>query len=68
MATAGSGDVLTGLVAGLLAQRPSEPLEATIAAVLSSDDREQLHGLLRQLMRAFPEKAKKNFAGASQPD
>jgi len=33
MATAGSGDVLTGLVAGLLAQRPSEPLEATIAAV-----------------------------------
>jgi ADP-dependent NAD(P)H-hydrate dehydratase / NAD(P)H-hydrate epimerase len=33
MATAGSGDVLTGLVAGLLAQRLSEPLEATIAAV-----------------------------------
>jgi ADP-dependent NAD(P)H-hydrate dehydratase / NAD(P)H-hydrate epimerase len=38
MATAGSGDVLTGLIAGLLAQRPSEPLEATIAAVY-------LHGL-----------------------
>ena len=33
MATAGSGDALTGLVAGLLAQRPSEPLEATITAV-----------------------------------
>lgn len=38
MATAGSGDVLTGLIAGLLAQRPQEPLEAVIAAVY-------LHGL-----------------------
>jgi NAD(P)H-hydrate epimerase len=42
MATAGSGDVLTGLVAGLLAQRPSEPFEATIAAVY-------LHGLAGDL-------------------
>jgi NAD(P)H-hydrate epimerase len=42
MATAGSGDVLTGLIAGLLAQRPSEPLEATIAAVY-------LHGLAGDL-------------------
>ena len=42
MATAGSGDVLTGLVVGLLAQRPSEPLEATIAAVY-------LHGLAGDL-------------------
>ena len=42
MATAGSGDVLTGLVAGLLAQRPSEPIEATIAAVY-------LHGLAGDL-------------------
>jgi ADP-dependent NAD(P)H-hydrate dehydratase / NAD(P)H-hydrate epimerase len=38
MATAGSGDVLTGLLAGLLAQYPQVPLEATIAAVY-------LHGL-----------------------
>jgi NAD(P)H-hydrate epimerase len=42
MATAGSGDVLTGLIAGLLAQRPSEPLEATIAAIY-------LHGLAGDL-------------------
>ncbi len=38
MATAGSGDVLTGLVAGLLAQQPQNPLQAVIAAVY-------LHGL-----------------------
>jgi NAD(P)H-hydrate epimerase len=42
MATAGSGDVLTGLIAGLLAQRPSEPLEAAVAAVY-------LHGLAGDL-------------------
>jgi NAD(P)H-hydrate epimerase len=38
MATAGSGDVLTGLMAGLLAQKPDDPLQAAIAAVY-------LHGL-----------------------
>lgn len=38
MATAGSGDVLTGLIAGLLAQSPNAPFEATIAGVY-------LHGL-----------------------
>ncbi len=38
MATAGSGDVLTGLIAGLLAQSPRTPLDATIAGVY-------LHGL-----------------------
>jgi NAD(P)H-hydrate epimerase len=42
MATAGSGDVLTGLIAGLLAQRPQSPLEATIAGVY-------LHGLAGDL-------------------
>lgn len=38
MATAGSGDVLTGLIAGFVAQSPQFPLEATIAGVY-------LHGL-----------------------
>jgi ADP-dependent NAD(P)H-hydrate dehydratase / NAD(P)H-hydrate epimerase len=38
MATAGSGDVLTGLISGLLAQRPQAPLEAVVAGVY-------LHGL-----------------------
>ncbi len=42
MATAGSGDVLTGLIAGLLAQRPQSPLEATVAGVY-------LHGLAGDL-------------------
>jgi len=42
MATAGSGDVLTGLIAGLLAQRPQAPLEAVVAAVY-------LHGLAGDL-------------------
>jgi NAD(P)H-hydrate epimerase len=38
MASAGSGDVLTGLIAGLLAQSPRSALDATIAGVY-------LHGL-----------------------
>jgi NAD(P)H-hydrate epimerase len=42
MAKGGSGDVLTGLVAGLLAQFPGEPLRAVEAAVY-------LHGLAADL-------------------
>jgi NAD(P)H-hydrate epimerase len=38
MATGGTGDVLTGIIAGLIAQKMDEPLSATIAAVY-------LHGL-----------------------
>jgi ADP-dependent NAD(P)H-hydrate dehydratase / NAD(P)H-hydrate epimerase len=38
MATGGTGDVLTGILAGLLAQKPDDPLAATIASVY-------LHGL-----------------------
>lgn len=38
MATGGTGDILTGMVAGLIAQNPARILEATLAAV-------HLHGL-----------------------
>jgi len=38
MATGGTGDILTGMVAGMIAQNPSRILEAMISAVY-------LHGL-----------------------
>jgi NAD(P)H-hydrate epimerase len=38
MATGGTGDVLTGMIASFVAQKPDDPLSATIAAVY-------LHGL-----------------------
>ena len=44
MATGGTGDVLTGMVAGLIAQHPKQPLEATALAVY-------LHGLAGDLAR-----------------
>lgn len=42
MATAGSGDVLSGLIGALIGQRPGDPLGATIAGVY-------LHGLAGDL-------------------
>jgi DNA-binding MarR family transcriptional regulator len=42
--------------------------EAVIAAALTPAERTQLHDLLRKLMRAFPEKQKKNFPGSSDGD
>jgi NAD(P)H-hydrate epimerase len=42
MATGGTGDILTGIVASLLAQHPKNPLEATALAVY-------LHGLAGDL-------------------
>ncbi len=45
MATAGSGDVLTGLISGLLAQRPEDAVKTTIAGVY-------LHGLAGDLAAA----------------
>jgi NAD(P)H-hydrate epimerase len=38
MATGGTGDILTGMVAGMLAQHPNQPFEAVLCAV-------HLHGL-----------------------
>jgi NAD(P)H-hydrate epimerase len=42
LATGGTGDILTGLLAGMLAQWPERPVESTLAAVY-------LHGLCGQL-------------------
>jgi NAD(P)H-hydrate epimerase len=44
MSTGGTGDILTGMVAGLLAQNPKHPFEAVLAAV-------HLHGLAGDVMR-----------------
>jgi ADP-dependent NAD(P)H-hydrate dehydratase / NAD(P)H-hydrate epimerase len=44
MATGGTGDILTGMVAGLIAQNPEHIVEAVIAAV-------HLHGLAGDLAR-----------------
>jgi len=44
MSTGGTGDILTGMVAGLLAQHPKDPLLAVCAAV-------HLHGLAGDVMR-----------------
>ena len=44
MATGGTGDILTGIVAGLIAQYPHQALEATALAVY-------LHGLAGDLAK-----------------
>jgi NAD(P)H-hydrate epimerase len=67
MATGGTGDILTGMVAGLVAQNPKRVLEAVIAAVhlhgLAGDvAREQMgeHSLVAtDLLRALPEAFRK---------
>jgi NAD(P)H-hydrate epimerase len=46
MATGGTGDILTGIVAGMLAQNPQRIFEAVIAAVY-------LHGLAGDIARDF---------------
>jgi hydroxyethylthiazole kinase-like uncharacterized protein yjeF len=63
MATGGTGDILTGIVAGLVAQNPKRILEAVIAAVYlhgmaGEVAREQMgeHSLVAtDLLRALPE-------------
>jgi len=45
MATGGTGDVLTGMVAGMIAQHPKQVFMAVLAAV-------HLHGLAGDVMRA----------------
>jgi NAD(P)H-hydrate epimerase len=74
MATGGTGDILTGIVAGLLAQFPKRPFEAVSAAVY-------LHGLAgdvacestgeqslvaTDLIRALPEAMRRVRADAGE--
>ncbi len=75
MATGGTGDVLTGMVAGLIAQHPQHPLEATALAVylhgLAGDLAGEYVGenslvatdLVRFLPQAFVEMRKQKFEG-----
>jgi len=44
MSTGGTGDILTGMVAGMIAQHPNDALSAVISAV-------HLHGLAGDVMR-----------------
>jgi NAD(P)H-hydrate repair Nnr-like enzyme with NAD(P)H-hydrate dehydratase domain len=44
MSTGGTGDILTGMVAGMIAQHPKDALGAVLAAV-------HLHGLAGDVMR-----------------
>jgi len=44
MSSGGTGDVLTGMVAGMMAQHPKDPFEAVLAAV-------HLHGLAGDVVR-----------------
>jgi len=75
MATGGTGDILTGMVAGLVAQNPKRILEAVIAAVylhgLAGDvAREQMgeHSLVAtDLVRTLPEAFRRVQQAAHNP-
>ena len=75
MATGGTGDILTGMVAGLMAQNPERVFEAVVAAVhlhgLAGDvARESLgeHSLVAtDLVRALPEAFRRVREAAPKP-
>jgi len=75
MATGGTGDILTGMVAGFLAQNPHSILEAVIAAVhlhgLAGDvarDSMGEHSLVAtDLVRALPEAFRRVRSAAAEP-
>ncbi len=67
MATGGTGDVLTGMIAGLLAQHPSLPVEQVVSAAvywhgaagdLAAAKKGQLSLLATDLLQALPEALK----------
>jgi NAD(P)H-hydrate epimerase len=74
MATGGTGDILTGIVAGLLAQFPQRPFEAVIAAVylhgLAGDVACEIMGeqalVATDLIRALPDAIRRVQAGAAE--
>jgi|SRR5579863_10402480 len=76
MATGGTGDILTGMIAGLIAQNPRRITEAVIAAVhlhgLAGDvARESVgeHSLVAtDLLRALPEAFRRVRASAEKPE
>ncbi len=76
MASGGTGDILTGMVAGLIAQNPSEVAHATAAAVylhgLAGDvARESVgeHSLVAtDLLRALPEAFRRARDWAAEPE
>jgi len=75
MATGGTGDILTGMVAGLIAQNPDRIADAVIAAVhlhgLAGDvARESMgeHSLVAtDLLRALPEAFRRVWQAAQEP-
>ena len=72
MATGGTGDILTGIVAGMLAQNPRQPFEAVLAAVylhgLAGDIARETTGehslVATDLVRALPEAFRRTRAEA----
>ena len=74
MATGGTGDILTGIVAGMLAQNPRRPFEAVLAAVylhgLAGDvacETTGEHSLVAtDLVRALPEAFRRTRAQAAE--
>ncbi|MBI4464667.1 MAG: bifunctional ADP-dependent NAD(P)H-hydrate dehydratase/NAD(P)H-hydrate epimerase, partial [Acidobacteria bacterium] len=64
MATAGAGDVLTGMIAGLLAQHPDAPTEKVVAAAVywhgaagdrAAERKGELSLLATDILAALPE-------------
>ena len=76
MATAGTGDVLTGMIAGLLAQHPEMPVEKVVSAAvywhgaagdLAASRRGELSLLATDLFAALPEALRAAGSEESEP-
>jgi len=75
MATGGTGDILTGMVAGFIAQHPGQVIEAVIAAVhlhgLAGDVARESLGeqalVATDLVRALPQAMQRAREAAAQP-